>query len=99
MKVIIGGKEFEIRMTMRDLELLGKELEKLKTDNNGGIIPWQYRNFVFKVTYRCLKRRFLFKPFISANSIKRHTTYSEFKALDNAFAQLFKGEDEASGNA
>lgn len=98
MKIFIGGKEYEIRMTMGDLEKIGKKYN-LTGEGMKKLSPEQYQNFAFKAAHRFLIRRRGLKPFITPGAMKRRTTFKEYIAMCNAIAKMLNGEDEESGNA
>lgn len=97
MKVIIGGKEYELQMTVADLENIESKYD-LSPESMKKMTGKQYRKFVFDVAHRFLKKKKFFKPFITTRSMKRTATFSEYLNLCTAIIKTINGEDPESGN-
>ncbi len=99
MKVKIGGNDYELWMTIGDLEEVAKKYD-LSPDAMKKMSMQEYRRFVCWVTHKFLVRRkwSIFKPFITAGNIKRHLSLPEYIELCEKLAKIFNGEDDESKN-
>lgn len=95
-KIKISGKEYTLDATFADVEEITKKYD-LTT-----VTSWEkgkYADFVFDALFLFIKSDGFFKPFRSADAIRKKINFGgEFKRAEEALINILSGEDKETGN-